>query len=89
MSKEIKFEQYLILYDDESYFHTNNAVSVKSCLIQFLDYTGNNIPLVRKALNGMEKEKEMVDLINAMTNETIRYVYKIDRMIYGTIKGGD
>lgn len=80
---ELKFEQYLILYDD-CYFHTDNAVSVKDCLIQFLDYTGNNVPLIRKALNGMETEKDMVDLINAITSEKIDCIYKIDKQIYGT-----
>lgn len=79
---ELKFEEYLILYDDNCYFYTSNAVSVKDCIIQFLDYTGNNVPLIRKALNGLEEEKDMIDLINAMTDECIGYVYKIDKQIY-------
>ena len=79
---KLNFEEYLILYYGNCYFHTSNAVSFKDCLIQFLDYTGNNVPLIRKALNGMETEKDMVDLINAMTDEHIGYVYKIDKQIY-------
>lgn len=91
LQAELKFEQYLILYNDNCYFHTNNAVSVKDCLIQFLAYTGHNVPLIRKALNGMETEKDMVDLINEMTDEHISYIYKIDKQIYGMPKerGGE
>ena len=77
------FQKYIIIYDNGfSFFTTENAVSFKSCLIQFLDYTGNNKPLIRKALNGMETEKEMVDLINIMTSETIQYIHKIEQTIY-------
>ena len=79
---DIKFEQYLILYDYERVFCTNNAVSLKDCLVQYLDYTGNNRPLLRKALNGMETEQEMVELINAMTTYTIEHIFKIDKVIY-------
>ncbi len=80
---DIKFEKYLILYNYDNYWYTDNAVSVKDCLIQFLDHIGDNKPLIRKALNGMETEAEMVDLINTMTTEDIGYVYKIDKVIYG------
>ena len=80
---DIKFEKYVILYDFEGrWFYTENAVSAKDALIQFLDHTGNNKPLIRKALNGMENEVEMVELINAMTPEYIARVYKIDKVIY-------
>ena len=79
---DIKFEQYLILYDYERIFRTNNAVSLKDCLVQYLDYTGNNRPLLRKALNGMETEQEMIELINAMTTYTIEHIFKIDKVVY-------
>lgn len=78
----LKFEKYLIFYNVDEHFYTTNAVSFKSCIIQFLDYTGDNKPLIRKALNGMETEKDMVELINAMTNNYILRVYKIDKAIY-------
>lgn len=80
---DIKFEKYVILYDfGEHWFYTENAVSAKDALIQFLDHTGNNKPLIRKALNGMENEVEMVELINTMTSEYIARVYKIDKVVY-------
>ena len=80
---DIKFEKYVILYDfGERWFYTENAVSAKDALIQFLDHTGNNKPLIRKALNGMENEIEVVELINTMTSEDVAYVYKIDKVVY-------
>ena len=76
-------EQYLILYDNDTVFHTKNAVSFKDCLIQFLDHIGENKPLIRKALNAMDTEKEMVELVNVMVEyEEIENVYKIDRVVY-------
>ena len=78
----IAYLKYLILYNYDNYWYTDNAVSVKDCLLQFLSYTNNNTPLVQKALNGMETEHEMVELINTLTVEDIQFIYKIDRVIY-------
>lgn len=73
---------YLLIYDFEHYFESDNAVSVKDFLLQFLDYTGNNRDLIVKGLNGMTKDQEMVDFINMVTDRRINAVYQVSQTIY-------
>jgi hypothetical protein len=82
MMADIKFEKYLIIYSDDALFYTDNSVSINDCLIQFLDYTGYNLPLIRKALNAMETDEEAIELIEKMTGEIIRAFYRLDKVIY-------
>ncbi len=79
---DIKFEKYLIIYNDDALFYTENSVSTNDCLIQFLDYTGYNTPLIRKALSAMETDEEAIELIEKMTGEIIRAFYRLGKVIY-------
>ena len=76
------FKHYLLVYNFDKYFESQNAVSVKDFLLQFLDYTGNNHDLIVKGLNGMMTEQEMVDFINMVTDNTINTVHQISQTIY-------
>lgn len=75
-------QHYLLIYDFDKCFESDNAVSVKDFLLQFLDYTGNNRDLIVKGLNGMTTDQEMVDFINMVTDRRINAVYQVSQTIY-------
>ena len=81
-NKTIAFKHYLLIYGFDKYFESENAVSIKDFLLQFLDYTGNNRDLIVKGLNGMTTDQEMVDFINMVTDNNVNAVHQISQTIY-------
>ena len=78
----MEFQSYLIIYNYDEMFKIDNAVSFKDCIIQFLSHTGDNTPLLVKALKGMDTEVEMIKLVTMMSGNTIQYVCKVEKTIY-------
>lgn len=78
--------KYLFVLNDDSMFFTEDAKDFAMAINQLAVYTGTHSPLFAKAMNGMEDDKDMIELFNHFAYNDIQCVYKIKKCLY---KGGE
>lgn len=78
------FSHYILIYNSSYCFESNDVVSVKDFLLQFLNYTGDSCPLVAKTFDNMETADEMISFINEMTDFRIQKLLEVKQTVYSS-----
>lgn len=83
---------YLFIFDDDSIYEMNCAISFKDAVWEMAKYTGNSTDMFRKCLNGYEDEdiNGIIDLFNHFcVYDAINKVFVVERKIFDFNKRSD
>lgn len=75
---------YLFVFDDNTYYEIERAVSFKEAVWEMAEYTGSECDLLMKSLKGFEESdiNGIISLFNMFATCEVSKVYEISKIVY-------